>query len=117
VSGRFAVDTLRGSVVIEFGFNRWVLVSVGSDRDQKQVDSRSELAAFLRERGLSEREANELSEEAWKERPRDAAEHVATSRDSLVAATGLSTGTVLLIVVAFVVAFASIAIYVLSRPR
>lgn len=117
MSGRYAVDTLRGSVVIEFGFNRWVLVSVGSDRDQKQVDSRRELAAFLRQRGLSEREADEIAEAAWKERPRDAAEHVATSRDSLVAATGLSTGTVLLIVIAFFVAFSAIAIYVLSRPR
>ena len=117
MSGRFEVDTLRGAVVIEFGVNRWVLVSIGSDQDQEQVESRLELAAYLRKRGLSDREANELSREAWQERPRDAADHVASPRDGLIGATGLSTGTVLVIVVGFVVALASIAIYVLSRPR
>jgi hypothetical protein len=117
VSGRYAVDTLRGTVAIEFGLNRWVLVTVGSDRGQKQVGTRRELAAYLRERGLSDREADELSRGAWRERPRDAAEHAATPSDSLKAATGLSTGTVLLILLAFILAFALIAFYVFSQSR
>jgi preprotein translocase subunit SecF len=115
VSDRFEADTLRGTVVIEFGLNRWVLVSIGSDAEQSQVDTREELAAYLRKRGLSEREASEFSQEAWRHRPRNAAGHVATPDDGLVAATGFSTGAALLIVLAMVAAFVLITLYVFVR--
>jgi len=112
VSERFEADTLRGTVVIEFGLNRWVLVSIGSDEDQAQLDTRQELAAYLRQRGLSEREADEFSQAAWKHRPRNAAGHVATPDDGLVAATGFSTGAALVLVLAMVAAFVLITLYV-----
>jgi hypothetical protein len=113
VSDRFEVHTLRGTVVIEFGVNRWVLVSIGSDEGQSQIDSRDELAAYLRKRGLSDREANEFSHAAWKQRPRHAADRVATPGEGLVAATGLSSGTALVLVLAIVAAFVLITLYVL----
>ncbi len=111
MSNRFEVQTLRGKVVVEFGVNRWVLVSIGSDPGQSQIDSRDELAAYLRKRGMSDREANELSQQAWKQRPRSAAEHVASSGEGLVAATGLSSGTVLVLGLAVVAACVLITLY------
>jgi len=74
-----------------------VLVSIGNDDGQKQIDTRDELTAYLRERGLSDREANEFSEQAWKQRPPHAAEHVATPGEGLVAATGISSGKMLVL--------------------
>jgi len=115
VTGGIAVDTLRGTVVIEFGVNRWVHVRIGSDDGQEQIESRRELAGYLQERGFSEREANELAQKAWKERPRDAGGHVAAPDDSLIAATGLSKGTVLLIVLAFVVFTVVVVVYLIPR--
>jgi hypothetical protein len=115
VTRGIAVDTLRGTVVIEFGVNRWVLVTIGDDRGQKQIDSRPQLKAYLHERGLSDREADDLAQQAWNERPRNAADHVATPDDSLMAATGLSKGTVLLIVLAFVVLVALLVLYVVPQ--
>jgi len=91
--------------------NRWVLVSIGSDEGQSQIDSRDELAAYLRKRGLSDREANELAEQAWKQRPSYAAEHVAAPDEGLVAATGLSSGKMLLLGVAVVAACVLITLY------
>jgi len=117
VSNRFEVQTLRGNVVIEFGVNRWVLVSIGSDEGQSQVDSRDELAAYLRNRGLSDREANEFSQQAWKERPRYAADHDASPGEGLIAATGLSSGTVLLLGLAVVAACVLITLYVFVWAR
>ena len=113
MSDPFEVESLHGTIVIAFGINRWVLVSIGGDEGQSQVDSREELAAYLRNRGLSDREANELSEEAWKRRPRTAAERTATSGEGLVAATGLSSGAALVAVLVIVAAFVLIAVYVL----
>lgn len=112
MSNQFEVETLSGRVVIEFGVNRWVLVSIGSDEGQSQIDRRDELAAFLRKRGLSDREANEFSQEAWRQRPRHAADHVATPGQGLVAATGLSSGTALALVVAIVATFVLLTLYV-----
>ena len=112
MSNRLEVQTLRGRVVIDFGVNRWVLVSIGSDEGQSQIDSRGELAAYLRKRGLSDREANEFSQKAWKQRPRYAADHVATPGEGFVAATGLSSGTALVLVLAIVAAFLLITLYV-----
>jgi hypothetical protein len=111
VSNRFEAPTLRGTVVVEFGVNRWVLVSIGSDEGQSQIDSRDELTAYLRKRGLSDREANQFSQEAWKQRPRYAAEHVATPGEGLVAATGLSSGKMLLLGLAVVAACVLITLY------
>ena len=112
MSNRLEVQTLRGRVVIDFGVNRWVLVSIGSDEGQSQIDSRGELAAYLRKRGLSDREANEFSQKAWKQRARYAADHVATPGEGFVAATGLSSGTALVLVLAIVAAFLLITLYV-----
>ena len=112
MSDRFEVETLSGRVVIEFGMNRWVLVSIGSDEGQSQIENQDELAAYLRKRGLSEREANEFSHKAWRLRPRHAADHVATPGEGLVAATGLSSGTALVLVLAMVAAFLLITLYV-----
>ena len=117
MSNRFEVESLRGQVVIEFGVNRWVLVSIGSDEGQSQIDSRDELAAYLRKRGLSDREANEFSQTAWEQRPRYAAEHVATPGEGFVAATGLSSGTVLVLGVAVVAACVLITLYVFVWGR
>lgn len=110
----FEVETLHGTVVIAFGVNRWVLVSIGGDEGQSQIESRRELAAYLRKRGLSDREANEFSQKAWKQRPRDAGDHLARSDDGLVAATGFSSGAALLIVVAFVAAWVLIVLYLFT---
>jgi hypothetical protein len=115
VTRGIAVDTLRGTVVIEFGVNLWVLVTIGSDEGQKQIDSRRALAAYLQARGLSNREAGDLARKAWKERPRDAGQHVATSDESLIGATGLSKGTILLIVLAFVVFTVLVVVYLIPR--
>ncbi len=111
MSNRFEAPTLRGTVAVEFGVNRWVLVSVGSDEGQRQIDTRDELTAYLRERGLSEREADEFSEETWKQRPRHAAEHVATPGEGLVAATGLSSSKLLLLGLAVVALCVLITLY------
>jgi preprotein translocase subunit SecF len=117
VSNRFEAPTLRGTVTIDFGVNRWVLVSIGSDEGQSQIDTRDELAAYLRERGLSDREANEFSQEAWKQRPGSAADHVPTPGEGFVAATGLSSGTALVLVIAIVAAFVLITVYVFVLRR
>ena len=111
MSNRFEAPTLRGTVAIEFGVNRWVLVSIGSDEGQSQIDSRDELAAYLRKRGLSDREANEFSQQAWKQRPSYAAEHVATPGEGFVAATGLSSGKMLLLGLAVVAGCVLITLY------
>ena len=117
MSGRFETETLRGTVTVEFGVNRWVLVSVGDDEGQSQIDSRQELAAYLRTRGLSEREADEFAHEAWNQRPRDAEEHVPTSEEGLVKATGFSTGAMLLIGLAVVAACVLITLYAFVFSR
>ena len=117
MTARFEVDSLRGTVVIEFGVNRWVLVSIGSDEGQSQIDSRGELAAYLRKRGLSDREANEFSHKAWNQRPRSAADHVATPGEGLVKATGFSPGAALVLVLAVVAAFLLITVYVFVLPH
>jgi len=111
VSDRFETETLRGTISVEFGVNRWVLVSIGGDEGQSQIDTQEELAAYLRTRGLSDREADEFANEAWKRRPHDAAEHVPTSEEGLVKATGFSTGVLLLIGIAVVAACVLITLY------
>ena len=117
MSERFEAETLHGKVVIEFGVNRWVLVTIGSSEGQNQIDSREELASYLRTRGLSEREADEFSQEAWTRRPPSAADHVATSNEGLVGAMGLSSGKALVLIVALVVAAVLITLYAFVLPH
>ena len=104
-------ETLAGHIEIEFGVNRWVLVSIGSEQAQEQIDSRRQLASYLQRRGLSEREANEIAKAAWKMRPRDATISSASADESLVASTGFSSSTLLLVLLAFVVALILVAVY------
>ena len=115
MSGRFEIDTLSGTVVVAFGVNRWVLVTIGSEEGQEQIERRDGLAAYLQDRGLSNREADELARKAWTERPRDAMDHVATPDESTMAGTGLSKGTILLIVLAFVAFTVLVVVYLIPR--
>lgn len=104
-------DTSAGRVEIDFGINRWVLVSIGSQQAQEQIDSRHELADYLRQRGLPDREAEDVAKSAWKARPRDATISSASGDEGLVASTGLSSSTLLLVLLAFVVAVILLAVY------
>ena len=104
-------ETLAGHIEIEFGVNRWVLVTIGSQLAQEQIDSRRQLADYLQRRGLSQREANEIAEAAWKMRPRDATMTSASSDESLVASTGLSSSTLLLILLALGLALILLVVY------
>jgi hypothetical protein len=108
-------DTSAGRAEIQFGINRWVLVTIGSDTGQERLGSAHELADYLRRRGLIENEARDLARAAWHKRPRDADAHAASADESLVAATGLSSGTVLLLVAAFVAVVTIIALYAISH--
>jgi hypothetical protein len=101
-----AVDTTRGRAEIEFGINRWVLVTIGSETGQIQVATRNELAGYLLRRGLTDREAEDLARTAWSARPREAETRSARSDESLRSLAGLSSGAVLLLVLAVVLIFA-----------
>jgi hypothetical protein len=98
--------------VIEFGINRWVMVTVRSDAAQQQIRSRRELVAYLKERGLLESEARGLARTAWQSRPRDAASNLASPDESLVSATGIRSSVILVIVVAFVVGLMALYLYI-----
>jgi hypothetical protein len=115
VSGPTVVDTTRGVAEIEFGINRWVVVTIGYESTQAQLKSRRELASYLRRRGLTDREAEDVARTAWSSRPRDAEAHAESADESLLSATGLSSGTVLLLVIALVVIFALLALYAASH--
>jgi hypothetical protein len=113
-----ASETSIGRVVIEFGFNRWVLVTIGSDQAQEQIGSSKELTAYLQRRGLPEQEARILASSAWKERPGDASVTSAHANESLLASTGLSSGSVLVFLVLFVLAWALVVLYAINHwPR
>jgi hypothetical protein len=109
------VDTTLGRAEIEFGINRWVVVTIGSEAGQTQVKSRRELASYLRRRGITDREAEDVARAAWSSRPRDAEARSEWADESLLSATGLSSGTVLLLVIVFVVVFALLALYAASH--
>ena len=110
-----ASETSLGRVDIEFGINRWVVVTIGSDQGQEQIGSSKELVDYLRQRGLSEAEARTLARTAWKERPRDAGVTSAFADESLLASTGLSSGSMLLMLVVFVLAWTVIVIYAITH--
>jgi hypothetical protein len=87
VTGAFVSESAVADVEIEFGVNRWVVVSIGSEQAQEQIGSRSELQAYLQERGLLESEATAIARNAWRRRPRDAAKSVPELNDSLLGPT------------------------------
>src|SRR2546426_9068257 len=60
----FPYTTLFRSV--QFGVNRWVMVTIGSNEAQQQIASERELATYLQQRGLAEPEARDLAGAAWK---------------------------------------------------
>ena len=104
MSERF--DTSAGPVEVEFGINRWVLVTVGGEDGQEQADSPEQLADYLRRRGLSGSDATRVAESAWAKRPEDASEHAAPPpREGLVSATGFSVGVIVLMFVGFAVLY------------
>ena len=104
------IDTLRGRVEIEFGINRWVAVTIESETGQAQVSTRSELASYLGRRGLSDREAEDIAGTAWSSRPRHAGVRSESADESIRSATGLSSSTILLLVLALVVIFALVVL-------
>jgi hypothetical protein len=113
--GRITAHAPAGSVEIEFGVNRWVVVTVGSEETQQQIGSRRELARYLEQHGLFATEAQDLARSAWKERPPGAGGSLASANDTLIGATGLSSGVVLMILVAFVVITALVWLLVFSH--
>jgi hypothetical protein len=115
VSDPTVVDTTLGVAEIEFGINRWVLVTLGFETGQVQIENRRELASYLRRRGLTEREADDVARRAWSSRPRDAESHAESGDESLISATGLSSGTVLVLIIAIVVVLALLALYAASH--
>ena len=71
----------------------------------------TETVRLPQEAEVETREANEFSQQAWKQRPRYAADHVASPAEGLVAATGLSSGTMLVLGLAVVAACVLITLY------
>ena len=115
MSGPAVAETSRGHVEIEFGVNRWVLVTIASEAGQEQLSSSRELRNYLRRRGLTDREAEEVARNAWRSRPSDAGLSAPDADEGLLAATGLSSSKALLLVIAFAVIVTLIALYAISR--
>lgn len=69
-------ESSAGRLEIEFGVNRWVMVTVGALERQKQISSEPELSTFLRGLGLYPNEAEDVARKAWPARPQDAAGHL-----------------------------------------
>jgi hypothetical protein len=111
------VDTTLGRAEIEFGINRWVLVTIGSETGQVQLATQRELSSYLLRRGLADHEAEDLARTAWNARPREAETRSERRDGSVRAATGLSSSSVLLLVLAFVVIFALVLLYSASDWR
>jgi hypothetical protein len=105
-------ESSLGLVEIEFGVNRWVMVTVRSESAQQQIGSERELVDYLRARGLLESEARGLARTAWKSRPRAAGSHLASPDESLVSATGLRPSVILAIIVALVVGLMALLLYI-----
>jgi hypothetical protein len=111
VSEPTVVDSSIGRVEVQFGINRWVLVTMDSDEEQEQIDTERGLVEYLQRRGLLESEAREIARAAWRARPRGADAHAASADESVMQATGLSSGTVILILTVFVAALVVLAVY------
>jgi hypothetical protein len=111
VSEPTVVDSSIGRVEVQFGINRWVLVTVDSDEAQEQIETVRGLVDYLQKRGLLESEAREIARAAWRARPRGANAHAASADESLVSAAGLSPGAAILILTVFVAALIVLAVY------
>jgi hypothetical protein len=115
-SGRVLFPSGQGEVEILFALNRWVLVRLPNGQSvQRQVGREDELAALLRELGLTDAEARAAASEAWRERPATAGLRDAHSRESLRGATGLTAGMLLLIVGTVVAVLVALAVYALTH--
>ena len=110
MTGPTVVDTTLGRAEIEFGINRWVAVTIGSETGQAQLASRFELAGYLQRRGLTGDEAEEIARKAWSSRPRTADTRAESAHGSVRSATGLSSGAILLLVLALLVTFALVVL-------
>jgi hypothetical protein len=111
VTGPTVVDTTLGRAEVEFGINRWVLVTIGSETGQVQLATRPELASYLLRRGLTDREAEDLARTAWSARPRHAETRAESADENLRSAAGLSSSAVLVLVIAVVVIFALVVLF------
>lgn len=117
-SGRVLYPTGQGEVEILFALNKWVLVRVpGGQSVQRQIDREDELAAVLRQLGLTRAEAEAAASEAWRERPASAGFRDARSNESLRSAAAMPSGLLLLLVVTFVAVLVALAVYALTHVR
>jgi len=114
VRSQFVGDSTGGRVEIEFGVNRWVMVTVGSEEGQEQIVSKRKLASYLEQRGLYPNEAADLAENAWRARPGDAAGHVA-ARPPNWTLLGATSWFDTMFVGAVVAALALLLIYLVGR--
>ena len=111
-AGQVFYPTGQGEVEILFALNKWLLVRLPDGRSvQRQVSREVELAALLRELGLTEVEAANAAAEAWHQRPASAGLPAATARGSLRNAAGIPQAVVLLIVGGFVAVLSLLAVY------
>jgi hypothetical protein len=102
-SGHASYEAAAGSVRVTFGLNNWLLVQLPNGQsDQRQVTSEPDLVLVLQDLGLSEGEAREAAAAAWRERPSEAGLSSASSYESVIRATGLSTAWVFVILAIFV---------------
>jgi hypothetical protein len=111
-SGQVLYPTGQGEVEILFALNKWVLVRLPRGEGiQRQVGRELELAALLRELGLTEVEAANAAAEAWLQRPPSAALSDARPGESLRRATSIPAWLLVLILAAF----CALALYALTR--
>ena len=104
MSSRVAYPTAGGDLHVEFGVNRWVLVETADGQSaQRQIGRERDLAALLRELGMTELDARAAAAKAWRERPAEAGLAAARPREAPWRSTGLPAWVVLL-VIAIVVA-------------
>ena len=67
---KLIVQSSVGEVTVQWGWNRWVAVSVPGHRTaREQVKGRRQLAELLVATGLPETEAGSTARESWRQRP------------------------------------------------
>jgi hypothetical protein len=76
VTDRLVAESSAGHVEIEFGVDRWVMVTIDSLERQQQLRSERALRRYLVGRGLFPNEAEDIAHRAWDARPRNAAGHL-----------------------------------------
>jgi len=105
------IDQLR----VNWGVNRWVLLEQGERSVHRQISKPSELAVAIGEvSDVTWEEARDEAERLWRKRPSDAGAKLARGRQSMLAATGLSTRAVFAAIALFA-AFWFIVIVALTR--